>query len=153
MTDTPDLAALRADPRVAIARDVLRFSDCDALGHVNNVVYATMCESGRVTYLRERLPPAERAGERAGERADLAFVIVKLEIAFEAELHYPGAVETATWLSRLGRTSFTLSQAIHAGERRAATAEGVCVAIDATTRKPVAFEGQTRAAMERLVIG
>ncbi|WP_043540349.1 acyl-CoA thioesterase [Salinarimonas rosea] len=145
MTDTPDLAALAADPRVAIAGDVLRFSDCDSLGHVNNVVYATLCESGRVTYLRERLPQAERAG--------VAFVIVKLEIAFEAELHYPGTVETATWLSRLGRTSFTLSQAIFAGSRRVATASGVCVTIDATTRKPVAFEGETRAAMERLVVG
>ncbi|GGK26989.1 acyl-CoA thioesterase [Salinarimonas ramus] len=145
MTDTPDIAALRADPRVAHARDVLRFSDCDALGHVNNVVYATLCESGRVTFLRERLPSVERRG--------VAFVIVKLVIEFEAELHYPGEVETLTWLSRLGRTSFTLSQAILSGDTRAAKAEGVCVAIDEATRKPIAFEGETRAMMEGLVVG
>lgn len=136
------LESLRADPRVVVARDVLRFSDCDALGHVNNVVYATLCESGRVAFLREKVPLAGTG---------LVVVIVKLVIGFEAELHYPGEVETATRLTRLGNTSFTVSQAIYGAGRRAATGEGVCVLIDETTRRPAPIGGALREAMEGLV--
>jgi len=137
-----DLDTLRADPRVVVVRDVLRFSDCDMLGHVNNVVYATLCESGRVAYLRERLGAVEAAGG--------VVVIAKLAISFEAELHYPGEVETATWLARLGRTSFTVAQEIFSGGRRVASAEGVCVVIDAATRRPMPIEGDLRVGVEGL---
>lgn len=142
---TPDAATLRTDPRVVIARDVLRFSDCDSLGHVNNVVFATLCESGRVRFAEERLLADLPEGS--------ALVLAKLEINFRRELHYPGEVETATWLSRVGRTSLTLSQAILSGDTIAATGEGVVVAIDLSTRKPVQIRGEARAALEAVLMG
>ncbi|WP_349368855.1 thioesterase family protein [Salinarimonas sp.] len=144
-TTSVDIATLRSDPRVVIARDVLRFSDCDSLGHVNNVVFATLCESGRVRFAEERLLSHLPDGS--------AIVLARLAIDFRRELHYPGEVETATWLSRVGRSSMTLSQAILSGDTMAATAEGVIVAIDLGTRKPVQIKGEARAALEAAMMG
>lgn len=141
---TPELDALAADERVTLSRDVLRFNDCDPLGHVNNVVYATLCESGRVRYLEDRLRPLLGPSR--------IFVIVKLTIEFEAELFYPGEVTTATWATRLGGTSFTMDQAIFGAGKRAARGQGVCVTLDAQTRRPAPIEGEARAALERLTV-
>lgn len=138
-----ELAALAQDERVTLSRDVLRFNDCDSLGHVNNVVYATLCESGRVRFLEERLRPVLGPSR--------LFVIVKLAIDFEAELFYPGDVVTATWASRLGTTSFTMDQAIFGAGKRAARAQGVCVTLDPATRRPAPVEGEARAALEGLL--
>jgi acyl-CoA thioester hydrolase len=45
-TDKPDLAKI--DFHSHWARDVLRYADTDRQGHVNNAVFATFLESGRV---------------------------------------------------------------------------------------------------------
>jgi len=34
-------------------RDIIRFGDLDPQGHVNNTVFATFFETGRVAFLRE----------------------------------------------------------------------------------------------------
>ena len=77
------------DLRVTWTTDVLRFGDTDMLGHVNNAVFATLCESGRVDFYRKRLDDALPLGA--------FWVIVRLVIDFRAELHYPGEVRTGTW--------------------------------------------------------
>jgi acyl-CoA thioester hydrolase len=65
-----------------------------------------------------------------------------------AELFYPGRVRTGTWLTRLGRTSVGLCQAIIAGDTVAAEAEAVCVLMDGATRRPMPFPEETRRALE-----
>ena len=52
-----DLNDLLADPRVVWTEDVLRFGDTDANGHINNALFATLCESGRVNLFRTRFDP------------------------------------------------------------------------------------------------
>ena len=52
-----ELQALLADPRVVWTEDVLRFGDTDANGHINNALFATLCESGRVNLFRTRFDP------------------------------------------------------------------------------------------------
>jgi acyl-CoA thioester hydrolase len=53
---------LEDDPRVVWTSDVIRFGDTDAYGHVNNAVFATFCESGRVHLFRTRLDPTLPSG-------------------------------------------------------------------------------------------
>src|SRR5215212_8287085 len=110
-------AALR-DPRVLWTEDVLRFADTDAIGHINNTTFSVLCESGRVHLLETRLNPTLPTG--------VFFVIARLAIDFRAELHYPGAVRTGTWIARIGRSSLGLAQAIVADGRVAGEAEVVC---------------------------
>lgn len=137
----PDWSAddLRADKRVFWVEDVLRYGDMDPNGHVNNSVFAVLCESGRVAFLNEHL--------RSNSGGYL--VIARLEIDFRRELTYPGRVATATWLTRLGRSSFELRQALFDdAERLAATSFAVCVAMETATRRPWPIDGERRAPLE-----
>jgi acyl-CoA thioester hydrolase len=137
------LSGLLDDPRVSWTEDVLRFGDTDAIGHVNNSVFSVLCESGRVNLFRTRIDPTLPKGRY--------FVIAHLAIDFRAELHYPGRVRTATWLTRLGRSSISLEQVIVSGEAIAARAKGVCVLMDRATRRPAPFGDETRRLAEGLV--
>jgi acyl-CoA thioester hydrolase len=131
------------DPRIVWTEDVLRYGDTDANGHVNNAVFSTLCESGRVNLFRTRLHPTLPPGRY--------FVIVRLAIDFRAELHYPGRVRTGTWVKRLGRTSIALGQAILSKETVAAEAEGTCVLMDQATRCPAPFPDDTRRVIEGML--
>jgi acyl-CoA thioester hydrolase len=123
--------------------DVIRFGDTDAYSHVNNAVFATFCESGRVHLFRTRLDPTLPPG--------VYWVIVRLVINFHAELRYPGHVRIGTWLTKLGRSSLTLEYALFSSEQLAATAESVCVLMDGATRRPLPFPEANRAMMESLL--
>jgi len=140
-----DLETLRADKRVLVTRDILRYNDMDDNGHVNNAVYAVLCESGRVHYFRERVTPVLPE--------NTFFVIARLAIDFKAEAFYPGEMLTMTWLERLGRTSLGVRQQIFCDEKLVASAEGVCVVMDSESRKPFPLPDETRAVLEPLVRG
>jgi acyl-CoA thioester hydrolase len=137
------LADLESDLRVAWAEDVLRFGDTDAFGHVNNSVFSVLCESGRVHLFSTRLKPTLPSGT--------IFSIVRLTINFKAELHYPGVVRTGTWFTKLGRTSITVEQVLVSHDRVAATAEGVCVLVDAATRQPMPWPDAIRQAVQAML--
>lgn len=139
-----DTSALRSDPRVAWVEDVLRFSDTDQNGHVNNSTFSVLAESGRVNLFRTRL------GD--GPEPDRYWVIAKLTLEFRRELHYPGRVRTGTWLNRVGTTSLGISQVILAEDGTlAAKAEAVCVSMGRATRRPAPFTDATRQEAEGLV--
>jgi acyl-CoA thioester hydrolase len=123
--------------------DVLRFRDTDANGHVNNTVFSVLFESGRVDLIRGRLTP------HLGP--DTFFVIARLAVDFRAELHYPGAVRTASWIEALGRTSVRFGQEILCEGAVAARAESTCVLLDRATRRPTPIEGAARTAAEALL--
>jgi acyl-CoA thioester hydrolase len=115
-------------PDGVVTTDVtLRYSDMDAMGHLNNAVYATFFEAGRVAYVDQVLAPLTPAG--AG------YVIVKLTIEFKAEARYPGVARVSTRVSRVGGSSMTYAQELTVGGRLAATAESVCALFDLTRRK------------------
>ena len=65
--------------------DNVRFADLDPNQHVNNAVYATYFETGRVTLMKDRsyglMPPG------------LAWMMVRLDMHFRAELRWPGTIE------------------------------------------------------------
>ncbi|NBN77779.1 acyl-CoA thioesterase [Microvirga tunisiensis] len=128
--------------------DKLRYSDTDRQGHINNAVFATFLETGRVEAIYGTV--AGQAGEeRTRGLADpgAAFVIARLELDFLAEIHWPGEVQIGTRVLRIGTSSLTLDQVIFQGETCAARASSVIVQMDETTRKSRPFSG---AAVERL---
>jgi acyl-CoA thioester hydrolase len=137
------LQDLESDPRVAWVEDVLRFGDTDAFGHVNNSVFSVLCESGRVHLFTTRLRPTLPPGT--------IFSIARLTINFRAELHYPGEVRTGTWFTKLGRTSVTVEQVLVSNDRVAATAEGICVLVDAATRRPTPWPDATRQGIKEML--
>ncbi|TVR08510.1 MAG: acyl-CoA thioesterase [Salinarimonadaceae bacterium] len=133
------LLALEADPRVVVVQDVIRYADLDANGHVNNAVYATLSESGRVRYQNECVTPISPP--------DIFYVVVRVAIDFTAEAFYPSNAFTATWVERLGRTSITFGQEIYSGGRLVARAQAVSVIMDVESRRPTPLSDAVRDAL------
>ena len=108
--------------------DNVRFADLDPNGHVNNAVYATYFETGRVTLMKDQ------SYWRLPER--LAWIMVRLDIHFRAELHWPGTIEMGLGVTKFGRTSVSFDQVVFSDGRCVASAQAVTVLIDQATRRP-----------------
>ncbi len=109
-------------------KDNVRFADLDVNGHVNNAVYASYFETGRVILVRDTAQGLTPAG--------MGWVMVRLDTHFRVELHWPGKIELGTGVLRLGRTSVTFDQVVFSEGRCIASALATTVLVDATTRKP-----------------
>jgi acyl-CoA thioester hydrolase len=110
-------------------RERVRFSDTDAMGHVNNVAYVSYVETGRVALGREL------AGH-AGEEVE-GFILARLEIDYLGELHYPAEIDVGSRVVRVGRTSYVVASGIFEGERCVATAESVLVMLGVDGPTPI----------------
>ncbi len=126
-------------------RLVVRFRDCDALGHVNNAVYFTYLEQTRFHHwlslgadIRDRAPGAP------------GFILARAECDFEAQATYGDELEVRLSVAAVGRTSFTYDYEIvkvETGER-VASARSVQVSFDYETKKPVAIPDELREKLE-----
>jgi acyl-CoA thioester hydrolase len=97
--------------------DVVRYRDMDRQQHVNNAVFATYLESGRVGLIYDPTGGLQVAGATS--------VVARLEIDFLGELHWPGTVEIGTAVEEIGRSSYRFIAAVfHTGS---------CVAVGRTT--------------------
>lgn len=105
----------------------IRYADLDWQGHVNNAVFATFSEVGRVAFMYDPARPLASEGR--------SFVIARLLIDFRAELFWPGHVDIGTGVVRVGRSSFTLAQGIFSKGQLAATTEATIVMVDKETRR------------------
>jgi acyl-CoA thioester hydrolase len=109
--------------------DNVRFADLDPNQHVNNAVYATYFETGRVTLIKDRsfglMPPG------------LSWIMVRLDIHFRAELRWPGTIELGLGVKQFGRTSVTFDQVVFSETKCVASAQSVTVLIDTVSRKPM----------------
>jgi acyl-CoA thioester hydrolase len=127
------LTDLNANPQLADfpyrLTDNVRFADLDPNQHVNNAVYATYFETGRVTLMKDRSYGLMPEG--------LAWIMVRLDIHFRAELKWPGGIEMGLGVSKFGRTSVTFDQVVFSEGRCVASSQSVSVLIDEISRRPV----------------
>jgi len=108
--------------------DNVRFADLDVNGHVNNAVYSSYFESSRVLLVKDKANGLMPDG--------LSWVLVRLDIHFRAELHWPGTIELGLGVAKLGRTSATFAQAVFSQGRCIASATTTTVLVGAQSRKP-----------------
>jgi acyl-CoA thioester hydrolase len=121
--------------------DNVRFADLDPNQHVNNAVYATYFETGRVTLMKDRSFGLMPEG--------LAWIMVRLDMHFRAELKWPGTIEMGLGVSKFGRTSVTFDQVVFSDGRCVASAQSFSVLIDEATRKPVPLTADIKKNFER----
>lgn len=105
----------------------LRYADTDRQGHINNAVFATMLETGRVELLYHPQQPLFEAG--------CAFVIASLQLEFRGEINWPGQVDIGTRVAAVGRSSLTLEQGLFQEGVCVATAKTVIVQINESSRR------------------
>ncbi len=119
MTEAPPAAPSHAPaPRVHQTPIQLRFADVDALGHVNNVAYASYVETARVEFL-----------QALGEQVQ-SIILAHLALDYRRPVHLGRAIRVDTWVERVGRTSVTLRQSVWADDDRAADVRSVIVCYD-----------------------
>lgn len=126
MTTPPTLASYPAR-----AYDKLRYGDTDRQGHVNNAVFATFFETGRVEMILD--------GDAPLLEPDGSFVLARIEIDLVAEILWPGTVEIGSAVSRVGRSSIGLEQALFQQGRLCARATSVVVQVDGATKRSTPF--------------
>lgn len=120
----------------------IRYADMDRQGHVNNAVFATFSEIGRVAFLYDPERPLAPPGA--------SFVLAKVAIEFHEELRWPGTVEIGTGVTRIGRSSVAFAQGLFHRGRRVASVDGVVVLVDEATRRSTPLPDGTRAAFDKL---
>jgi acyl-CoA thioester hydrolase len=121
--------------------DNVRFADLDPNQHVNNAVYASYFETGRVTLVKDRGNGLMPEG--------LSWMLVRLDIHFRAELKWPGTIEMGLGVAKFGRTSVTFDQVVFSETRCVASAQSVTVLIDESTRKPTPLTAEIKTNFER----
>lgn len=122
--------------------DKLRYADTDRQGHVNNAVFATFLETGRVEVLYD--PDAPLADEGC------EFVIAHLALDFRSELRWPGRVDIALRIARIGTSSVHLHQGLFQDGHCAATAASVIVQMSLETRRSHPLTSAAIARLEAL---
>jgi acyl-CoA thioester hydrolase len=121
--------------------EIIRYGDLDPQGHVNNAVFATYFESGRVAVFRQ---PDLGIGIPGG-----TFVLVRAEIDFRKELRWPGNVEIGTAVAEFGRSSFVMQQAVFRDDMCAATGRATLVLLDTETRRSRPLPDDVKARLSR----
>ena len=128
----------------SITFDKIRYGDTDRQGHVNNAVFSTFLETGRVELLFNA-GPSFLSGETG-------MVIASLKLNFLREVKWPGKVDIGTGIIKLGNSSITIFQKIFQNEVCVATAETVIVQVDNTSGQSKPLTDNARKALERFLI-
>jgi acyl-CoA thioester hydrolase len=122
----------------------MRWSDMDAYGHVNNVVYLTYLEEARVDMLFT-------IGAELGAKALSEGVLVaRHEIDYRRPLvyHHRG-VDIDLWTDAIKGASFEIRYEVHDDETVFARAASVLVPFDLTAQRPRRVSPEERAFLER----
>jgi acyl-CoA thioester hydrolase len=120
----------------------MRFSDLDAMGHVNNAVYLTYCELARTQfYMKHAFKHSLH---------DIDFILAHADIDYIAAAEWGDRIEISVWPSKIGESSFTLSYEIwdRTSDRLLAKSSSVQVSYDYDTKKTKPIPPEFRAMLE-----
>ena len=118
----------------------VRFRDIDAMGHVNNAVYATYIEQARTTYFRDVLD---------ADISALPTVLASLSIDFRRPVELTdGAVTVELGIDELGTSSVTMTHEVRTADEVVAEAEATLVSLDPDSGKPTPIPDEHRSAIE-----
>ncbi|NBD35656.1 MAG: acyl-CoA thioesterase [Chloroflexi bacterium] len=107
--------------------DKIRYADTDRQGHVNNSVFSTFLETGRVEAMYN--PEFPILAENS------SFVIAALKLDFLREITWPGQVAIGTGILKIGASSIRFHQRLFQDGKCVASAEAVVVQIDNDSRR------------------
>jgi acyl-CoA thioester hydrolase len=125
-----------------VAEVPVRFSDTDALGHVNNANYLSFLESSRLEYIKTVL------GRVKAE--DFGVIIARIEIDYKSPAFHYETMSVGCRVIELGGSSIKMDYRIEdkATGRLVAEAKSVMVAFDYALGRPVRINDLWRSKME-----
>ena len=124
-----------------------RWSDNDAYGHVNNVVYYSWFDTVVNEYLIT-------SGALDIQASAVVGLVVETQCNYFSELAFPERVDAGLRVAHAGRSSVRYELALFGADSDTASAQGhfVHVYVDRASRRPVPLPPALRAAVERLRI-
>ena len=119
----------------------VRFRDIDAMGHVNNAVYASYAEQARVDYFADVL---------GTDLSAVSSVLARIEIDYHRPIELDdGPVTVVVDVPSLGESSLPMTYEISDGDGNlAASVESVQVAYDREAGESVPIPEEWREAIE-----
>jgi acyl-CoA thioester hydrolase len=96
-----------------------RFSDTDALGHINNTMLPVWFEAARDPVFRIFTPELDLQ--------HWPLILAKIEVDFHAQLYYGQPIEIRTYISRIGGSSFDVYQEAWQQDKKCASGKAVMV--------------------------
>ncbi|MBU2972610.1 acyl-CoA thioesterase [Pseudoalteromonas sp. C2R02] len=104
-----------------------RFTETDALGHINNTVLPVWFEATRTPIFRFFTPDLDPKQWK--------LIIAKIEVEFQGELFYGQEVEIKTAIRKVGNSSFVIEQSAWQHDQQCALGKTVVVRYDFDIKK------------------
>ena len=118
-----------------------RFSETDALGHINNTVVAVWFEACRTPIFKIFTPELDLQ--------HWPLIVASIAVDFKAQLHYGSEVEVRSWISRIGNSSFEVTQQAWQHGQCCAEGKAALVHFDYQLQKAKALSPALKAALEQ----
>ncbi len=125
------------DGRVHVTPIQMRWSDTDALGHINNVSFVSYIETARIAMFDAMQAPAR------------AFILAHVAVDFRRQILYGEQLTVRSWVEAIGKSSATLRQQIFANDVLAGDGKAVVVHFDYVGQRSQPWPDDLRAALER----
>ncbi|SDM09560.1 acyl-CoA thioester hydrolase [Geodermatophilus siccatus] len=109
----------------------MRWSDMDAYGHVNNVVFLTYFEMARVDLFFDRASLEEQTGLRRGTVVAAHDVQYRLPVVYSRD-----PLDVQIWVSGIRAAAFTCHYELSDHGRRAVTGSTLLVPFDFAIERP-----------------
>jgi len=103
-----------------------RFSDTDALGHINNTKVPAWFEGAREPIFKLFIPDLDPKKWQ--------LIIAKIEVSYHGQLFYGQEVEVRTYISRIGGASFDVYQELWQHEEKCVSGTAAMVHFDYQTQ-------------------
>ena len=136
--------ALKLDDFPLKTFDKVRYADTDRQGHVNNSVFSSFLETGRVEVLYDPEFPLLAEGA--------SFVIASLKLDFLKQIQWPGQIAIGTGILRIGNSSIKFCQQLFQNGTCVAKAETVVVQIDNDSGRSLPLTATAKQTLERWLL-
>ena len=126
----------------------VRFSDTDAMGHVNNARFFSYMEEGRVAYFTQLLPDVD---PKDSERS-FPFILADIQCSFKSPLFCGGTVVVTLGVTEIRTSSFVMEYELTEKKsgRTVATGKSVQVMYDYQTEKTYPMPDHIRRLIENI---
>lgn len=125
---------------------LVRFNDCDALGHVNNGTYFTYMEEARTPIFAICNPHLDAHAWN--------LIVASTRCDFLKQVHFGEHLTVLTWVGRIGNSSFVVEHALqNAHGEWVARGQAVLLYYDYAAQRPAALPNDVRASLTQHLQG
>jgi len=121
-----------------------RFSDTDALGHINNTMVPVWFEGARDPIFRWFSPELDTQTWH--------LILAKIDVSYTAQMFYGQSIEIRTYIGRIGGASFDVYQELWQHNQKCAYGTAVMVHYDYQNEQSVALPAEIKLSMQQHLI-